>query len=151
MTTPSSALPHAAHARLPRVSAIGYTALRVIAGLLFAQHGAQKLFGVLGGVGGEPGATAPLVSQLGAAGIVEFFGGLLLALGVFTRLVALIAAAAMAGAYVVAHAPRGTWPIQNTGELSLLYCFVWLAVATMGAGPYSLDAVLRRRHHPEGG
>lgn len=151
MTPSTSTLPQATHARLSRVATIAYTALRVVAGLLYAQHGAQKLFGVLGGFGGNPGVTAPLLSQYGVAGIVEFFGGLLLALGVFTRPVALIAAAEMAGAYVIAHAPRGTWPIQNSGEQSLLYCFVWLAVAAMGAGPYSVDAALLRRRRPEAG
>jgi putative oxidoreductase len=121
------------------------TALRVMAGLLFVQHGAQKLLGVLGGFGGTPGATAPLVSMMGFAGIVELVGGLLIAVGLFTRPVAFLAAGQMAAAYFMAHAPQSFFPVQNGGEPPVLFCFVFLVFAAIGAGPWALDALLTRR------
>lgn len=123
-----------------------HTLLRVGAGLLFMQHGAQKLFGWFGGFGGQPGATAELVSQMGLAGVLEFFGGLLMVLGLLTRPVAAILALLMVAAYFIAHAPQGAVPVLNGGELALLYALVWAYFAGNGAGPYSLDArVLRGR------
>jgi putative oxidoreductase len=119
--------------------------LRVMAGLMFMQHGAQKLFGLLGGWRGEPGATAPLLSQAGLAGVLEVFGGLLIVLGLFTRPVAFILSGMMAVAYFQSHAPDGFWPILNRGELAALYCFVFLFFSARGAGPYSLDAMLEHR------
>ena len=119
--------------------------LRVMAGLLFMQHGAQKMFGLLGGFRGEPGATAPLLSQNGVAGVLEVFGGLLIVLGLFTRPVAFLLSGMMAVAYFQMHAPGGFWPIQNRGELAALYCFVFFFLSARGAGPYSLDAMLEHR------
>lgn len=110
-----------------------YMVLRIVAGLLFACHGAQKLFGVLGGVGGQPGAVAPLWSLAGAAGVIEFLGGLLIAFGVLTSYAAFIASGEMAVAYFTRHLPRGFWPIQNGGELAVLYCFLFLYIAAHGA------------------
>jgi putative oxidoreductase len=118
-----------------------YALLRIIAGLLFACHGAQKLFGVLGGFGGQPGATAPLFSLMGLAGIVEFAGGLCIAFGFLTRSVAFIASGEMAVAYFMSHAPRNPWPIQNQGELAVLYCFLFLYIAAEGAGRWSVKAL----------
>jgi len=80
-----------------------------------------------------------------AAGIIEFVGGILIALGLFTSPAALIASGEMAVAYFKAHAPRGLWPIMNRGELATLYCFFFLYVAARGAGPWSLDALRRRQ------
>ena len=114
--------------------------LRIGAGLLYMQHGMQKLFGLFGGFGGTPGATAPLVSQMGLAGVLECFGGLLLVLGLFTRPVALVLAAEMLVAYFQAHFPRGAWPIQNGGEIPLLFMLILLFLAGNGAGPASLDS-----------
>ena len=111
-----------------------YVVLRVIAGLLFACHGAQKLFGVFGGVGAPPGATAPLFSLMGLAGIIELVGGLLIAFGILTSLAAFIASGQMAAAYFLAHFPRGFWPIQNGGELAVLNCFLFLYIAAHGTG-----------------
>ena len=111
-----------------------YVLLRIIAGLLFACHGAQKLFGVLGGFGGQPGATAPLFSLMGLAGIIEFVGGLLIAFGVLTSPAAFIASGEMAFAYFLGHLPRGFWPIQNEGELAVLNCFLFLYIAAHGTG-----------------
>jgi putative oxidoreductase len=111
---------------------------RIVAGLLFMQHGLQKLFGLLGGVDAS-GATVPLVSQLGLAGILEFAGGILLVLGLFTRPVAALLVLEMLIAYVQVHLPRGGAPIQNQGELALLYASIFMFLAGNGAGAYSLD------------
>jgi putative oxidoreductase len=113
--------------------------LRIGAGLLFMQHGAQKLLGWLGGFGGEPGATAELFSLMGLAGVLELFGGLLIVLGLLTRPVALLVALEMVSAYFMAHQPRGGFPIQNGGELALLYALVFVFLLANGSGPVSLD------------
>ena len=114
--------------------------LRIGTGLLFMQHGLQKLFGLFGGFGGTPGATAPLMSQMGLAGVLELGGGLLLVLGLFVRPVALILLIEMIVAYVMAHLPRHPLPIQNDGELALLYGLIFFYLAARGAGPVSIDA-----------
>ncbi len=119
-------------------------ALRIVTGLLFMQHGAQKLFGWLGGMGGS-GATAELFSQMGLAGVLEFFGGALIALGLFTRPVAFVLAGEMAVAYFQAHLPRGFFPILNGGEPAALFCFIYLFLAAHGGGSFSVDDVLQRR------
>jgi len=111
-----------------------YVLLRVVAGLLFACHGAQKLFGVFGGMGGQPGTSMPLFSLMGFAGCIELIGGLLIALGVLTSFAAFIASGEMAFAYFTQHFPRGFWPIQNGGELAVLYCFLFLYIAAYDAG-----------------
>ena len=113
--------------------------LRIGAGLLFMQHGLQKLFGLFGGVG-EGGATAPLMSLMGVAGVLELVGGMLLILGLFVRPVAFILAVEMIVAFVRAHLPQGGAPIENGGELALLYALVFLYLAARGAGPVSVDA-----------
>ena len=115
-----------------------YVLLRMVAGLLFACHGAQKLFGVFGGVGGHPGAAVPLFSLMGLAGCIEFTGGLLIALGILTSFAAFVASGEMAFAYFTQHFPRGFWPIQNDGELAVLYCFLFLYIATNGAGVWGV-------------
>ena len=115
-----------------------YAALRIMVGFLLACHGAQKLFGVLGSDG------VPLLSQLGLAGLIELFGGGLIALGLFTPYVAFIASGEMAVAYFLAHAPQGFWPIENGGELAVLYCFLFLYIATRETGALSLDRITRR-------
>jgi putative oxidoreductase len=115
-----------------------YALMRIVVGLLFACHGAQKLFGVLGGFGGQPGMAAPLLSPMGLAGLIEFVGGLLIAFGLLASYAAFIASGEMAVAYFMQHFPRGFWPIQNGGELAVLYCFVFLFIATKGSGRWSL-------------
>ena len=112
-----------------------YALLRIVAGLLFAQHGAQKLVGALGG---QP---AELMSQMGLAGVIEFVGGLMIALGLFTSPVAFIVSGQMAVAYFQVHVPRGFWPIANGGELAALFCFVFLYFAAAGSGKWSIDAI----------
>jgi putative oxidoreductase len=120
---------------LARFAPYFYVALRIAAGLAFAEHGAQKLFGVLGG------QAVALTSQRGLAGIIEFVGGIMIALGLFTSPVAFIASGEMAWAYFQQHAPRGPWPIQNGGELAVLYCFIFLYVSAAGSGKLSIDSI----------
>ena len=116
-----------------------YTLLRVVAGLLFACHGAQKLFGALGGTAMT---SNPMML---VAGIIEFGGGLLIALGFLTSWAAFLASGQMAAAYFMVHAKGGFWPIINKGELAVVYCFLFLYIAARGSGPYSVDAMLRRK------
>ncbi len=116
-----------------------YALLRIVAGLLFATHGSQKLFGIPGG--GDP---VPLLSLMGFGGIVELVGGLLIALGLFTRVAAFLASGQMAVAYFMAHLPQGPVPVLNKGELALIYCFLFLYIVAQGAGVWSLDANRRR-------
>ena len=121
-----------------KVADITHTVLRIGAGLLFMQHGAQKLFGLLGGVDGA-GATAELFTRFGLAGVLEFFGGALIAIGLFTRPTAITLVLLMLAAYITAHMPQGGFPIQNAGELALLFALVFSYMAANGAGPLSLD------------
>jgi putative oxidoreductase len=129
--------------KMTRAIQITHVLLRVVAGVLIAQHGGQKLFGWLGGVDGA-GATVPLMSQMGLAGILEFFGGIAIVLGLFTRPVAFLLSGELAVAYFQAHQAHGTWPIQNHGELAVLYSFIFLSLAAQGAGRWSLDAMRHR-------
>jgi len=116
-----------------------YALLRIVAGLLFACHGAQKLFGALGGTAMT---SNPMML---VAGIIEFGGGLLIAAGLFASWAALLASGQMAVAYFMVHAKGGFWPIINKGELAVVYCFLFLYIAARGAGPYSVDAAMRKR------
>lgn len=121
--------------------------LRIMTGFLFMAHGGQKLFG-FPPVMLPPGAPAPphfsLLSLVGVSGILEFFGGLLFLIGLFTRPVAFILSGLMAVAYFMAHAPGGFWPIINHGELAVLYCWVFFYFAFAGGGAWSVDALLGR-------
>jgi putative oxidoreductase len=121
--------------------------LRVFAGAIIAQHGAQKILGVLGGMG-APGATAPFLHQFWFAGMIELVGGALIMVGLFTRLAGFIMSGELAVAYFTVHAPRGFWPIENKGELAVTLCFVFLYFAATGAGAISLDYLLARRPKP---
>lgn len=117
--------------------------MRIITGFLFMQHGAQKIFSLLGGSRGGP---PPFLSQSWIGGVLEFFGGLLIILGLFTRPVAFILSGMMAVAYFQFHAYARSefWPILNGGELAALYCFVFLYLSAAGGGPWSLDSIWRR-------
>ena len=115
-----------------------YCLMRLIVGLLFAAHGAQKIFGMFGG----KVAGAPLM-QFG--GWVELAGGVLVAIGLFTRPAAFLASGMMAVAYFMAHASGGFWPIVNKGELAVVYCFIFLFIFFYGPGRYSLDAMIFRK------
>jgi putative oxidoreductase len=111
-----------------RVADVAYVLLRVVASLLFAEHGVQKLLGLLGG------SRMPLMSELGLAGVIELTAGVMVAFGVFPRWAALVASGEMAVAYLTMHAPQGFWPVQNHGELAAIYCFVFLYIAARGGG-----------------
>lgn len=115
--------------------------LRIVVAILFMQHGAQKMFGVLG----APRGPAELYSQAWVAGILELYGGGLLALGLGTRIVAFLLSGTMAVAYFQVHAPQHPLPIVNKGELAVLYCFVFLYFVFSGAGPWSLDRLIASR------
>ena len=133
---------------LGRFSGIIYAALRIVTGLLFAQHGAQKLFGFLGGFG-QDGGTAPFLGLMFFAGLIEFFGGLLVAAGFKTSWVAFLASGEMAVAYFMSHAPRGLFTIENRGESAVIYAFLFLYIAANGAGRFSVDAVFGTSKKPE--
>ncbi|HYO95241.1 MAG TPA: DoxX family protein [Polyangiaceae bacterium] len=124
--------PHAEHA---------YALLRIVAGILFAFHGVQKILGLL------TERQPPVGSQLWFGGWIELVGGIAIALGLFTRCAAFIASGTMAVAYVQFHWKldfgAGFFPVVNKGELGLLYAFLFLYIACRGAGVWSLDA--RRR------
>jgi putative oxidoreductase len=128
---------------LERYSPYLYATMRVVVGFLFACHGAEKLFAVLGGVG-RTGAAAPLFSLMWFAGVVELTAGLLVMVGWFTKYVAFVASGEMAFAYFMVHARKGFWPILNGGELAVLYCFIFLFIAAHGARVCSLDTLLER-------
>src|SRR5437868_10273933 len=129
------------HKWMNKYSELTYAAMRVVAGFVFACHGAQKYFGVLGG-SVQIHTTKGLI-----AGTIELVGGTLIALGLFTSIAAFIASGEMAVAYFWVHTKRGFWPILNKGELAVVLCFVFLYIAATGAGRYSLDH-LRRRFRP---
>ena len=114
--------------------------LRIMVGLLYLEHGTQKIFNFPA----RPNAVAYQLFTLvpGLAGLLEFFGGLLIVFGLFTRPVAFILSGEMAFAYFMSHAPRGFYPIGqggNAGELAIVYCFVFLYFFLVGAGVWSLD------------
>ena len=121
--------------------------LRIVTAFLYLLHGGQKLFGWFGGVDGQ-GATVELMSRYGAAGVIELVGGTLVLVGLLTRPVAFVLAGEMAFAYFLAHLPRAFWPIQNGGEVVVMFCFVFLYLSAAGAGPWSIDA-LRERGSPD--
>jgi putative oxidoreductase len=128
-----------------RAVKITYFLLRVVAGLLFMHTGAVILFGWFGGMPGQA-SPPPLLSQTGIGGILEFFGGLALLLGFLTRPVALVLSGEMAVAYWQFHAPQSPWPAQNQGMPAILFCFIYLYMAAKGAGDWSVDALIRRKH-----
>lgn len=130
-----------------RAIQISYFLLRVVSGLLFMQHGGQKIFDWFGGIPAEHGGRPPLLSMAGIGGVLEFFGGLAVMLGLGTRTAAFVVSGQMAVAYWLYHfKPNVFWPLQNGGEPAVLYCFIFLFIAAMGGGPYSLDALVRRKN-----
>jgi putative oxidoreductase len=114
--------------------------LRIVAGLLFLEHATQKFFAFP-----VPFPVHPLPTMLIAAGAIELVAGLLLALGLFTRLAAFVAAGEMAAAYFIGHFPKGFWPAANMGEAAILYCFIFLYLAAAGAGAWSIDSARERQ------
>ena len=130
--------------RLAWAGPVTHALLRIGSGLLFMQHGAQKLLGWFGGVG-PGGGTVELMSRYGLAGVLELFGGALIVAGLFTRPVAFLLMGEMFVAYLIAHAPQGPVPVQNGGETPLLFALIFAFLAGNGAGPASVDAARRRR------
>ena len=116
-----------------------YFIFRVLVGLLFFQHGAQKLLGRFGG------NKVALFSLMGLAGLIELVGGLFIALGLFTRITAFIAAFEMLVAYFKAHLPQGLIPIMNMGEPALLFFASSLVLITYGPGKWSLGIILFKK------
>jgi putative oxidoreductase len=115
-----------------------YAVLRIVAGLMFAMHGTQKLFS-------WPAPGPPQLDTMTlAAGVIELVCGLLIAIGFLTGYAAFIASGEMAFAYFIAHAPASPWPTVNRGEVAVLYCFLFLYMASQGSGPWSVDALIRR-------
>jgi putative oxidoreductase len=117
--------------------------LRIVAALAFVLAGTSKLFAFPVGMPPD-GETATFPSQIWIGGFLEVAGGVLLAVGLFTRPVAFVLSGQMAVAYFQFHFPQGFWPTVNGGVPAMLYCFVWLYISAAGAGPWSLDALRRR-------
>lgn len=124
---------------MSRFEEITLAILRVMAGLMLMQHGAQKIFGLLGG------EVVPVLSRNWFAGWLELVLGALVVVGLCTRVAAFVLSGEMAFAYFLVHAARGFWPVMNRGELPALYCFIFLYLSSRGGGRYSLDALLARR------
>jgi putative oxidoreductase len=123
---------------LGRFGNLFYAALRIVAGFLFACHGAQKVLGLLGGTPGS-GGPAEMFSLFWIAGLIELVGGVLIAIGFRASWAAFLCSGEMAAAYFIAHQPKGALPIQNGGELAVLYAFVFLYIAARGSGTLSVD------------
>jgi putative oxidoreductase len=114
-----------------------HTLLRVVAGGVFMQHGVQKLAALLSH---QHLGTLPSIAL-----VIETLGAAMIVFGLYTRIVAFICSGEMAVAFFLFHWPRGFWPVQNHGETPVLLCFIFLYLSAVGGGPYSLDAVLRRK------
>jgi putative oxidoreductase len=113
-----------------------FALLRIVAGLLFLEHGLSKFLGIP-----VPFPVHPLPPLLIAAAAIELVGGLLITIGLFTRLAAFIASGEMAVAYFMGHFPKSPWPVANMGEAAILFCFVFLYLASAGPGAWSVDAM----------
>jgi putative oxidoreductase len=128
----------------PRPSSLGpvlLSVLRIVAALLFLEHGAQKL---LGFPPGSPMPMPPALTLFWFAGLIELVGGTLIALGLFTRIAAFICSGEMAVAYFMGHFPHGFFPANNMGDAAILYCFIFLYLFAAGPGPWSVDALRGR-------
>jgi putative oxidoreductase len=113
-----------------------YALLRMVSGFLFLCHGSQKLFGIPGAM---PGDAPPFIIY--GAGSIELFGGLMIMIGIYTCWAAFICSGEMAVAYWTVHGLREPLPIQNNGELAVLYCFIFLLISSQGGGIWSIDAL----------
>jgi putative oxidoreductase len=120
-----------------------YALTRIVVGLLFLCHGAQKIIGVFGGMGGQAGVAAKTFSLMWFGGMIELVGGALIAVGFLTGWAAFLCSGQMAVAYFVFHMPNGLYPILNGGELAAIYAWIFLLMAARGSGPWSLDAFFR--------
>lgn len=129
--------------RYPAIQSFALTLLRAGAGLVIAQHGFQKLFGMFAAPG-QPGKTAAMLSMMWFVGILESVGGLLVAAGFLTRPLAFLLAGEMAVAYFWKHYPNSFFPIVNRGEPAVLLCWIFFYFAMAGAGRWSVDGMLGR-------
>jgi putative oxidoreductase len=130
---------------MERAKDVTFFLLRIVAGLLVLQAGGMKMFDWFGGVPAEFGGHPKFLSQIWIGGALEFYGGVAILAGLWTRPVAFVLSGEMAVAYFQFHQPQGFWPIQNHGEPAVLLCFIFLFLAAHGAGAWSLDAVIRIR------
>lgn len=121
-----------------------YAVMRIVVGFLFLWHGAQKLFGIPTPI---PGAVPPLIAY--GAGSIELIGGILVMIGLFTRWAAFLASGEMAVAYWMVHGTTTLLPLQNKGELAVLYCFTFLFISTQGGGMWSIDALRSADRRPD--
>ncbi|MEV6945891.1 DoxX family protein [Streptomyces sp. NPDC051172] len=133
-------------ARLNNAQPYALGLFRIVVGLLFACHGAASLFGVLGGVPGTNGGTV----QTGAwpfwyAAVIQLVGGILVLLGLATRVAAFIASGAMAYAYFKVHQPNALWPIENGGEAAAMFSWTLLLLVFTGSGAFGLDRLFAKR------
>lgn len=119
--------------------------LRIVAGVLFLAHGLVKLFGF---PAGAPPGQQELLTLFGAAGVIELITGALIALGLFTRPAAFLAAGEMAVAYWMVHAPQSFYPVANGGDAAILYCFIFLYFVAAGAGAFSLERLYQPAGQP---
>ena len=125
---------------MQRIGGATHSLLRIVSGLLFVCPGGMKYFGWFGGM--PPGTKMTALLWIG--GGLELLGGVLIAVGLFTRAAAFVCAGEMAIAYWMFHAPNGFWPIVNQGQPAVLYCFIFLFLWGNGAGPWSLDRLRRK-------
>jgi putative oxidoreductase len=114
--------------------------LRIVAALLFVEHGAMKLFSFPAPMG----MPLELFSLIGLAGILEFFGGLILAIGLFSRAIAFVLSGEMAFAYFMEHFPKSFFPALNMGDGAILFCFIFSYIVFAGPGPWSADAIRKK-------
>jgi len=117
-----------------------YALMRIVAGFLFLWHGTQKLFGFPTAM---PAGVPAFIIYV--AGPIELIGGILIMAGLFTRHAAFLTSGLMAFAYWIGHGTKAILPIQNSGELAALYCFVFLFISTQGGGIWSIDELLKRK------
>ena len=122
---------------------VAYAAMRIVLAFLYMSHGLDWLFGAFGR---DP---VPVRSLFGVAGVIETICGALIGFGFLTGPAAIIACGEMAVAYFMTHIPRGTWPIQNGGEITVALCFGFLYIATHGSGILSIDWLIKRRDEKE--
>ena len=120
-------------------SPLALSILRIVVGLLFLEHGTQKILDFPPSLHGNPA----LLSLQGVQGIIELVGGVLILIGLFTRPVAFVLSGDMAAAYFMSHAPKDFYPMLNGGDAAILYCFVFLYLVFAGGGRWSIDEAVR--------